>query len=166
MTDYRTLLGKAIQQHPYPMDAADFLATRIPWLCPDCEGSGVNRKAQAMNNALAIELFLKPEFRMSEVCTHPNALTIADLLRWGEKEWRAQANASQTAVDLHSGTENESGEPNPYKFTVKLSIDEHGAWVDLKQGGRYTDMWEFNTEAEAREHARLIVAALKAVTVE
>lgn len=69
MTDYRTLLGKAIQQHPYPMDAADFLATRIPWLCHDCNEAG----------------WSTVERPYPQTCTHPNAPTIEDLLHWGEK---------------------------------------------------------------------------------
>ncbi len=46
--------------------AERILATRIPDLCPDCDQGDVKH------------------LPYSQTCTHPNAPTVADLLRWGE----------------------------------------------------------------------------------
>ena len=57
--NYRTLLKSIVIES----EADDLLATRIPDLCPDCMVSG--------------ECEQYP-------CSHRNAPTFADLLRWGE----------------------------------------------------------------------------------
>lgn len=107
-------------------------------LCPDCKGGGVN-----WND-------------MGCTCTHPNAPTIADLLRWGENH----LNAADTVQD------------NPYRFRFKVIVtDERGGlfhWhlVHLLLNGYRCGEWTFHAEDEAREHARLIVAALRNVEVE
>lgn len=49
------------------------LETRIPDLCPDCRGTG---------NGMLL-------YGMPDACVHPNAPTIADLLRWGENVAKA-----------------------------------------------------------------------------
>jgi len=75
--DYRTLLDDASH---FPSGdkyiGGQILATRIPDLCPDCKGSGHHWIGTHENDA-------------PQRCDHPNAPTIADLLRWGE--WVATA---------------------------------------------------------------------------
>lgn len=87
--DYRTLLADAIDNYVgthgsgsfYEPHAAAILATRTPDLCPDCDQGDVKH------------------LPYSQTCTHLNAPTIADLLRWGENvakwEWADEETGDQ-----------------------------------------------------------------------
>lgn len=59
------------------------LAARVPELCPDCEGSG-EVESSATNAGHAF---------IGDVCTHPNAPTIGQMLR----EWQALTALAQYA---------------------------------------------------------------------
>ena len=88
LTDYRNLLAfVAHGEEPHfaltgvtgeerlMLASADFiLATHIPNLCPDCQGTG---------NGMLL-------YGMPDACIHPNAPTIARLLAIGEAAWTAE----------------------------------------------------------------------------
>ncbi len=84
--DYRTLLSPAetVRASDGMMSIVirstdDLLATRIPRLCLDCNEYEMRWMGRVTEDGDG------PYVR----CTHPNAPTIADLLRWGE--WVATA---------------------------------------------------------------------------
>ena len=107
-TDYRTLLAERLHQRTHDdnpdvefaadcqeqdgwvgdtylayKDAADtILATRIPDLCNDCDQGDVKH------------------LPYSQTCVHPNAPTIADLLRWGENVAKAVPDSTHDLVLL------------------------------------------------------------------
>lgn len=116
--DYRTLLAQQIEAdwaietevvHPYqdapythvailahPTELSEaLLDTRIPDLCPDCEGTGDGMLLYGMPDA----------------CVHPNAPTIADLLRWGENVAKLQA---WIVADTYAGHCNRNTDPDVY----------------------------------------------------
>lgn len=77
-TDWRTLLGEAAWLDPDGYDVHLLLATKVPDLCPDCEGSGYTKKR-----------FLRGVVDDWD-CDHPNAPTIGRLLAIGEAVWTAR----------------------------------------------------------------------------
>ena len=94
--DYRTLLSPAetVRASDGMMSIVirstdDLLATRTPWLCLDCNEYEMRWMGRVTEDGDG------PYVR----CTHPNAPTIADLLRWGENV--AKAAQRPSATDMH-----------------------------------------------------------------
>lgn len=82
------------------------------------------------------------------------------------QEWRAKA-AADTVQDnpYKAHVEVRQQFQNPNAWWMHLAID--GTDIDFDGRAYPTHIWlKFPTEAEAREHARLIVAALRNVEVE
>lgn len=96
MTDYRNLLkdgmwkedGGALSAGLTRRMADAILATRVPDLCPDCEGSGETWQTYG-----GITVGVLP-------CDHPNAPTISDLLRWGENVAKARPDSTHDLVQF------------------------------------------------------------------
>ena len=80
--DYRTLLVEQTPEGDDYRTAERILATRIPDLCPDCDQGDVKH------------------LPYSQTCTHPNAPTIADVLRWGENVAKAMPDSTHDLVLL------------------------------------------------------------------
>jgi hypothetical protein len=53
---------------------------------------------------------------------------------------------------------------NPYRFTVEVEC-RLGTWmVKMKVDGFVLDLWRFDSQAEANEHAELIRQAMREVS--
>ena len=95
--DYLTLLA---EQTPYADDlvvARNILTAFVPWLCPDCKGSGYT---YGWDDGVA----------HGDPCGHALAPTIADLLRWGENV--ARHDSPLTVLHTMDGT------PVPDKYDM------------------------------------------------
>ena len=58
--------------------------------------------------------------------------------------------------------------PSPYRFTVSVDewLNRYQVWLTNEVTDSVDATWRFDTEAEAREHAALVLAALHQATLE